>query len=90
MNHNKLLFGLFVFLMTIPFSVVGQDTLTVDKKRIDEIVKVEIKKMEAKYKDGYKTGRVTWTFPEKVKKDKLITVEIKLDGERSCTMTTIR
>jgi hypothetical protein len=81
MKHNKILFGLFIFLFTIPFSAVGQDSLTVDKKRIDKIVKEEIKKMEPKYQDGYKVGRVTWTSPEKVTKDKLITVEIKLDGE---------
>lgn len=81
MKHNKLLFGLFILLLTVPFSVVGQDSLTVDKKRIDKIVKDEIKKMEPKYQVGTKTGRVTWTFPEKVTKDKLITVEIKMDGE---------
>lgn len=73
--------GLLALLLIIPKFGLGQDTLTVDKKKVDKIVNDEIKKMEPKYQEGYKVGRVTWTFPEKVTKDELITVEIKFDGE---------
>jgi hypothetical protein len=80
MKHISIL-GLLTFLLIIPHLGFGQDTLTVDKKKIDKIVNDELKKMERKYQEGYKAGRVTWTFPEKVTKDKLIAVEIKFDGE---------
>jgi hypothetical protein len=81
MKTDVFVLGLLIFLLAIPFLASGQDSVTVDKKRIDKIVKEEIQKMESKYKDKYKQGRVTWTFPKSVAKNKLITVEIKLDGD---------
>lgn len=73
-----MLFGLF---FVAPIIAMGQDSLIVDKKRIDKIIKEEIGKIESKYQNGYKEGRVTWTYPKKIAKDELIAIDIKLDGD---------